>query len=221
MGRSFAGLIAIVAWASLILQFWLIVSGNNIPTPGYQPTLTASIVNFFSYFTILSNILSALLTTSAALAPRSGPGRFFARPVVATSVTLFMIVTGSIYTLILRYQWNPVGLQYVADAGLHYVMPPLIVLYWLTVVPKGALRLADVPSLLVFPLAYGAYTLLRGPIAAWYPYPFISVIELGYGRVFVNIVGMVFLFAVLGMILVIVDRVLGRAGFRSAQMAER
>jgi hypothetical protein len=221
MGRAFAGLVAIVAWASLILQFWLIVTGNNIPTPGYEPTLAASIVNFFSYFTILSNILSALLTTSAALAPQSAFGRFFARPIVATAVTLCMIVTGAIYTIILRSLWNPVGLQYVADAGLHFVMPPFIAVYWLAVVPKGTLRFADVPWMLIFPLAYGAYTLLRGPIAEWYPYPFVSVIDLGYGRVFVNIVGMLILFAVLGAILVLIDRWLGRMGYRSAQMAER
>jgi hypothetical protein len=30
------------------------------------------------------------------------------------------------------------------------------------------------------------YTLLRGPLAQWYPYPFVDVKELGYTKVFIN-----------------------------------
>jgi len=216
MERAFGIVVAIVAWASLILQFYLTVTGKGEATPGYDPTVGARIGNFFSYFTILSNILVALLATLTTLAPGSALGRFFARPTVAASVTLNIAVTGIIYFVILRHLYNPQGASAVANAGLHYLQPPLFFVYWLTVLRKGVLRLADVPSVLIFPLIYGAYSLIRGPFAEWYPYPFISVIELGYGRVFLNMVGMLIFFTILGALLVFIDRGLARRRLQSA-----
>lgn len=211
MSRAFGSLVAVIGWASLILQLYLIVSGKGIKVPDYEPTLLTSVVNFFSYFTILSNILASLLATTAVLAPQSAPGHFFARPVVAATAAMAMIVTGLIYTLVLRHLWQPVGLQFVADAGLHYAMPLLFALYWLTVVPRDALRLASIPSMLIYPLVYVAYSLIRGPLADWYPYPFLSVKDLGYGQVFINMIGIAVLFAVIAAILVGLDRALNRS----------
>lgn len=201
---------AIVAWASLILQFYVIVTGQGIVTPNYNPTLLTSIINFFSYFTILSNILAALLTTFAVLARGSDLGHFFARPVVTATVAMATVIVGIIYTTILRHLWEPQGLQLVADVGLHYMMPVLFTIYWLAVVPKGALRFGNVPVMLVYPVIYGVYTLVRGPFADWYPYPFISVKDLGYPQTFTNIAGMLVLFAAVGAVLVLIDRGLAR-----------
>lgn len=35
----------------------------------------------------------------------------------------------------------------------------------------------------LFPLAFLVYTLIRGPLAHWYPYPFLDPSHGGYGRV--------------------------------------
>ena len=40
---------------------------------------------------------------------------------------------------------------------------------------------------LLWPLLWGAFTLVRGSITGWWPYPFINVDELGWGRVLVNL----------------------------------
>ncbi len=46
------------------------------------------------------------------------------------------------------------------------------------------------PRALLFPLAYGAWTLAHGAATGWYPYPFVDVVDLGYLRVLANIVGL-------------------------------
>jgi hypothetical protein len=125
-----------------------------------------------------------------------------------------MTVTGLVYTFILASLWNPQSWLFVADAGLHYVMPVLYDLFWLAFVAKGTLAQRSVASWLVFPLLYGFYSLARGPFAAWYPYPFIDVNALGYGRVAINMVAMLVGFLVLGGILLAIDRGLGRAPLR-------
>ena len=43
---------------------------------------------------------------------------------------------------------------------------------------------------LVYPALYGAYTLIRGPVADWYPYPFIDVSVLGITRTLIHCIGL-------------------------------
>ena len=75
--RGFAALVAVVAAFALVLQYVLLI--GHAPASGSALFLT---VRFFSYFTILSNLLVLLVTASAALAPESAGSRWFATPAV-------------------------------------------------------------------------------------------------------------------------------------------
>jgi hypothetical protein len=56
-----------------------------------------------------------------------------------------------------------------------------------------------------------AYSLLRGPLAHWYPYPFLNAPVLGYGRVGVNSGLVLLCFLGVGAALIALNR-LGRTG---------
>ena len=199
MKRIYAGVFAAVGWFAIVGQFIL------------TPT---SAGNYFSYFTILSNLLVAATLTSAALIPDSAIARFFARPVVATSTVVYITVTGLVYYFLLAALYDLEGWTKQFDHILHYVVPPAYVLFWLAFVRKGTLHVGSIPWMLIAPLAYGVYTLARGPIVDWYPYPFVDVTELGYPHVFRNIVEFVIFFAFVSSIYVLIDRLVGR--FRTA-----
>jgi hypothetical protein len=62
-------------------------------------------------------------------------------------------------------------------------MPVVIFIDWLAVPPRRPLRWASALWWLVFPLLYLPYTLIRGPIVHWYPYPFLDPRENGYAHV--------------------------------------
>jgi hypothetical protein len=47
-----------------------------------------------------------------------------------------------------------------------------------------------VAAWLVYPLAWFVYTLARGAIVDWYPYPFVDVSELGYQAVLARAVAL-------------------------------
>ena len=202
--RLFGALIAVVAWAALASQYYLITLG----TTGGEFLIRT--VNFVSFFTILSNIFVALVTMTTAVAPRTAPGRILMRPVVASAAMLYIGVTGVIYFFILRHLWQPEGLQFWVDAALHYATPGLFLVFWFGAVIKGKLQTEVVSKMLVFPVLYAVYSLLRGPFADWYPYPFLDAGQLGYGRVAVNIALLIAGFAVLGLVLVALDRAIGR-----------
>jgi len=195
---------ALAAWLGLLLQYYLIVQGQS------GPAFATRTVNFFSYFTILSNLLAAIGFSAPLAAPRSPLGAFFAHPSVRTAVTLYMCVTAATYIVVLQGLWKPQGLQWVADITLHYVTPALVLFDWLAFTPKGDLRLRSVLPWLAFPLAFGIYTILRGPLTGFYPYPFLDVNELGLGQVLVNMTVMSAVFGLLGLALVVIGRTLGR-----------
>lgn len=205
MARIYRLVTSLVVWFALILQFYLITRGR---TGG---DLVQVAVNFFSFFTILSNLLCALALASVVLAPRSAVGAFFARSAVRGGITLYIGVTGAIYVTILQGLWNPTGLQWVADILLHYATPIIFIVDWLLFTPRARLAWRTPLTWMVFPLAYCAWTLVRGPLADWYPYPFMDVSQLGMPRVLLNSLGVAGLFGLLGLGLVVIDRALANA----------
>ena len=143
-------LLALVGWAALVLQFILARSdGNAAGVP-----MWLNITNFFSYFTVLTNLLVAFSLTAAQINPRSATGAFFSRSTVQTAIAGYMLVVGCIYNLILAKLWNPQGAHWVADFSLHTLLPLLYLLYWILFVPKGALWLSAPFAWLLYPLVY-------------------------------------------------------------------
>lgn len=89
-------------------------------------------------------------------------------------------------------------------------MPVAYGLFWLAFVPKSSLQWKDVFAWLVYPLLYCGFTLVRGAMTNWYPYPFINVVKLGYPRVLFNILFVFLGFAIVALIFVAIARFLSR-----------
>ena len=172
-------IVAIVGWFALILQFYLMIQNRKVSIP-------ETTIRFFSFYTILTNILIALYSTFLLLKPDSGWGKYFSRPSVATAITIYILVVGITYNLILRQIWNPQGWDKVADELLHLAIPILFLVYWLIFVPKGTLKSGNVFPWLIYPLVYFIWTMIFGTLSGFYPYFFIDVNELGFGKVLLN-----------------------------------
>ena len=167
---------AILAWSAVFLQLYLIII-NRIAT------VPETIIRFFSFYTILTNILVACSFSFLWLKPNSRAGKFFSREKVVTAITLYITVVGATYNIILRQLWSPQGLQLIVDELLHSVIPVLFIVYWLICVPKGELEWKNVLSWLIYPLVYLICILFRGALSGFYPYPFLDVGKLGYTKV--------------------------------------
>lgn len=205
LGRAGAAVVALVSLASLLLQYVVLVR-STLDTIG--PVLAT--VRYASYFTILGNLLVTAVATIAAFDGAGRVGAFLARPRTRACAALYIGVTGIIYVVILRHLWQPQGVQWWADAGLHYATPVLYLAWWLACVPHGGLRWGDVPRWLLFPLVYVLWSLARGAVVHEYPYPFIDVGQLGLAVVLRNAAGILVLLLALGALLVAADRALGR-----------
>jgi len=142
-----------------------------------------SIANFFSFFTIESNILAAVLLMVIGvygLAGKSGKQIGYLRG----AITLYMVMTGIIYALLLS--GLEASLQTTTpwvNIVLHYIMPAVVLIDWLVFPPTQRLSFRVSLLWLIYPLAYLAYSLARGAFVQWYPYPFINPIVNGWPNV--------------------------------------
>lgn len=198
-------IIALTGAFALVLQFYLMVT-----IPNAEHSLPFRIVNFFSFFTILSNILVAKSLAILLIMPSSFWGRFFGKPAVQTAIAVYIAIVGITYSLVLRALWHPQGWQLVVDMLLHDVIPVLYIVFWLVFVPKGSLNWKHPLWWLLFPLVYLIYTLVRGAVTNWYPYPFIDAGALGYKRIAVNVFGLCFAFLIMGFVLIVIDKMMGK-----------
>lgn len=198
--RLYATLGALVGLAALALQLYLFLAAAT----AQGRTVLGTVVQFFSYFTILSNILVVLCYL------QSGRNGFFGRSSVQSAVALYIAAVGLVYAVVLARLWSPQGLQFVVDAALHYAAPVLFLGYWLLFVEKAGLGYGSVARWLVFPVAYCAYALLRGAQSGLYPYPFLEADKLGYARVAGNIAILVAFFLLLGLAMIAAGRALSR-----------
>lgn len=180
--RGWTFTVALVAWWGLGLQWML--SLRLVQAQGGTPW--DALVVYLGYFTILTNLLVALSLTWPALRPHSAVGRCLRRPGVATAVAVSIAMVGLAYHLLLRHIWNPQGLQWLADAILHYATPLLCVVHWWVAVPPARMPWWAPLRWASWPLAYLVYALLRGIWLQTYPYPFIDVGQLGYAKTLLN-----------------------------------
>lgn len=185
LGRGAAAIIALTGWLALALQLAVTIYLND------QQGRTAAVAvwRFFGYFTILTNLLVAVTLTRVA-AGRS-PGGPSPHASFLAGVMLAIVVVGLVYEGVLSGTVPAMGpFWWLADRTLHYAVPATFALWWLAFAPKHGLTAADPPRWLAFPLAYCAYAMARGAVDGWYPYFFIDVGALGYGRALVNAAGL-------------------------------
>jgi hypothetical protein len=194
-------------WFALVAQFFLAIDNRTAPAG-------ETAIRYISYFTIEANGLATLGFTVLLVARRTVPGRWFSRQSVVTAITTYMVVVGLTYNIILRSLWKPSGLQWVVDELLHSVLPVGCVFYWLLYASaKKRLPWKAVPSWMLYPLAYCIYTMIRGGMTGWYPYPFLDAGVLGYPRVLLYIGGMIVVFfGVAALFVVVAKRIYQNGG---------
>lgn len=150
-----------------------IVVGLAVQYAHSQEHTTLSTVGFFSYFTVLSNISAAAVL--AVLAARPALAERRAMSVARGGPTLYMVVTGLVYWVVLKPQAADLNTNLVwVDVVVHQIGPIVVFADWLVNRPPHALTWREAATWMVFPLAWLPYTMVRGAVVDWYPYPFLD-----------------------------------------------
>lgn len=179
----------LIGWIAVIGQFILLIQNRQADIP-------ETIIRFFSFFTILTNILVALYFTSRISISKNTSLSRLTNSGNLTALTAFILVVGLVYQFILRGTWQPTGLQRIVDELLHSIIPLFVLLYWMKFANKTDLIFKNIKIWLWYPIGYFLYIIIRGHFSDFYPYPFVNVTEIGYSQVFINavLVSLFFLF---------------------------
>jgi hypothetical protein len=179
-------------------------------------TGSATVTGLLPYFTIQTNIGYGVFAGWFAI--RAWRGDLRTPPVLKGAVTLYIVITGLVYHLVLANPASPFAMtgvhrtpaEAIGNQLLHTVVPLMAVLDWLIFDARRRYRWAHALWWLAYPLGYLGFALVRGLIVDSYPYPFIDVNDLGYRGVAITSVIFAVAFWLLGLLFVAGDRLPGR-----------
>ena len=164
--------------------------------------------SFFSFYTILTNIVLVLIYLSEVLPTQRLA--LFRHPVTRGSMVACITLVSLYVFFVLRHLYAPTGLLELSDRLLHYVAPLLYLLWWVIGQPHGQLRWSNLPVMLLPTLIYFVVVMMRGVWLHRYPYPFMNIDELGIGAVLLGALFMAAGLAVLSALVIALDHFLTR-----------
>jgi len=160
------------------------------PYGSHVPTVVA---NFLSFFTVESNVLSAVALILAAIwglrvtASATGSEGDAVEPrwlaILLACTSTYMIVTGIVYNTLLRGIELPQGSTVAWANEMMHVVGPLILLADVLLAPRRRrLGWGVLGTIAAFPIVWAVYTLIRANLVisprtgetGWYPYPFLD-----------------------------------------------
>ena len=179
---AFRAVVGVVVLVAIAYQAWLIVDSGL-----FRP------LRFFAFFTILSNIFGAVVWLWLAVRWRRERTR--TDDLLRGAATLYLVITFIVVVILLRGAELSLS-DPAVDFVVHKLFPVLVVVDWLIDPPETDLRMRDVGLWLVFPLIWLVFTLIRGAVDNWYPYPFLDPDNGGYRSVTYHVVAVLAAFLV-------------------------
>jgi len=196
-GRVMAGTVGAMAVLALVLQFAVAMTTPGLESPG------TALWRMLAYFTVLTNLAVAAALIYVALGGDLSV-------TLHGAMTVSIVAVGLVYHLVLRDLWQPQGLAWWADHGLHSAVPVYTALFWLFFAPKSTLSLREPFLWLAVPLGYWVYAMGRGIASGFYPYPFLDPALHRLPALLMNALAVFVLFLALGFCLLGIARMIRR-----------
>ncbi len=206
----------LIGIAGLATDFAVIMPPLLSVAPGnpVARSFTDALVNFWTYFTHLTNL--GLVLVYVAAQTRWGWLSWFRRPRTQALMAGYILLVMLYYHFMLAPLYHFEGPLLVSTILLHYVAPLYYLAWWAICAPHGSLRLASLPAMLVPGIAYVAWALARGAVTGEYPYEILDAGKNGYGAVAVGIAALLAAVTAFCALVVAADRLIPRLISRRA-----
>lgn len=180
--------------------------------------------DFWQYYTNLSNYycfaVGVLVCAATVRRVFEGETRGYNRclPTLKFCGVVMIMVTFFVYLILLGDVTSPAFWNSLGNLSYHVAAPILFIADWFIFDEHQKVKVFDPLKTLIMPLIYVAYILIYGAISRAvgaefsYPYFFLNVDELGYGGVMVWVAVLLVIFAVLGYLLFVYDKLVKRNG---------
>lgn len=169
--RTVWAIIRVAAAAGIITA----IVGQFAKSLSMVPDPVFFVVNFLSFFTILSNALSAIVLLVGAWFAFRAPVDPAGYNIVRASVVTYMATTFVVYNLLLRdISLDQATTLPWSNEILHVWAPLYVVLDWVLAPGRRTIAWKRIWTIAIFPIAWVVYTMIRGAVTGWYPYPFLN-----------------------------------------------
>lgn len=102
----------------------------------------------------------------------------------------------------------------LSDLAVHYLVPLAFIVWWVIGPHPVPLRWSRAVPMMAVPVGYALWVVVRGVTIGRWPYPFVSVPELGWVQVLINLAGLIVVFALVFLAAIAASRALNaRARF--------
>lgn len=185
---------------------------NNLFRPG----------EYFAFFTIQTAMIFVVILIVAGVVSLRNESDTRLLTIMRMMAIPYAIVTALVYNILLRgLPLSAVDEGYVwpvwPDELLHVWAPILLLLDWVFSIGRYQLRLRDLWWALIFPLAWVAFSIIRGLATGWWPYPFLDPNgSLGWVGVVGYIIGIAAAMTLFAYLMVLVCRIWVRIQARRA-----
>jgi len=143
-----------------------------------------SIVNFFCYFTNLSNLMISIVFIVSAirlLTGRTDPSD--SDVAIRGGAVVYIVFVGIVFNTILADGDVGAVIPWV-NTVVHIVIPIAGLVDWVIWTPRRRLPLSVTLWWMIWPVVYSLFSMIRGAIDGFYPYPFYNPdVSGGYGGV--------------------------------------
>lgn len=172
----------------------------------WQPaTSVGRMIFYYSFFTVLSNIMLALSCLVLVFNPNCSKQWF---KVIRLNGLIGILITMIVYNIVLRGIHRPPTIAlHFANEGLHVLIPTLGLISWLIYGPFYRINMKTISYSFLSLLGYGIYIFVRGYYTGSYPYPFINVNRVGYEKAFITAGGIAILFFILVFLLRYIEKI--------------
>lgn len=165
------------------------------------------LVNFFSYFTTLSNIFASVIFIVGAIRILRRTPSTPLWEAMRGSAVVYMAFVGVVFNTLLG-DADLGGLLPWVNVVHHMLMPLAVVLDWLFLPPRSRVSVRTALIWVVVPVTYTVYSVARGAVVGFYCYPFFNPAAVGgYGGVALYCAALLAAFVVLAVVI----RALGNA----------
>lgn len=199
--KGFGLLCMVYGILGLLILTHHIVSYENILRPHLDYLMANSIITndrggatFLFMFTNLSNIFVDVffILFGIGLHKSEKLYKFTHNDILRGSITLYIFITGIIYCCVLMpfqkaaaFPLFPFPMEdgmwfsNVVNVWCHVLTPVFFTVFWFFPLSDKAFPVLKTSAkYLIFPLIYFIFSIIRGGIVDWYPYPFLNSVQL-------------------------------------------
>ncbi len=161
---------------------------------------------YFSYFTVLSNILITFVFLVFGIVGMRKALKIGIVKLLYGPAVLYMSITGVVFWTILHGGADHAQLLPWVNIVLHGITPIAAFLGWVLFSQRAMVSYSNAYKWLSFPLLFVAYTLLRGFVINWYPYAILNPTKAGgYIGIFGYVLEIVIGAYIMGLILIVIN----------------